>query len=412
MEKPNIRHLKDPILLVEDTVDVQEILSDLLNSLEIEFAIAQNGQEALELIQKQNFSIFITDLHMPLMDGQSLLKEIKKKIPDAIVIVETGDRFSEIIIDIMKMGAFDYLIKPYSIEQFQKILLKSIEYKYLQDSEKYHSLNSSLKLRNHIEWLNYKETHRTYDKEGVTVKALNNLKSSLVQGGGFGSLLTSLDLLKYSAKKTENGILVKEELFNLLIESREIAVQQLNAIIQISDVLDKKINLIIAESNEILNLILTLQNITELFKEKSILFNCSNPKNNYKIRIDKENLLLAIEELLINAYKYTNPHGKVSFMMYITDGYFTIAVKNDIPSQNSIPREYERLVIEPFFRLVSLSDESICKFEKFGLGLGLTVVDNIVRKHNGIFYIHQVKDYTEKDTKDCILAEILLPIVQ
>ncbi len=76
-----------------------------------------------------------------------------------------------------------------------------------------------------------------------------------------------------------------------------------------------------------------------------------------------------------------------------------------------IPEEYEKLVLEPFFR-IQPPDETIGDVEKFGLGLGLTVVDNVARKHGGIFLIHDVKDHMDGKVRNCVLADLLLPTVR
>ena len=94
-------------------------------------------------------------------------------------------------------------------------------------------------------------------------------------------------------------------------------------------------------------------------------------------------------------------------------GYFWVNIKNDVTLKpyGGVPKEYEKLVLEPFYR-IHPPDESISKIEKIGFGLGLAVVDYVAKKHGGIFIIHDVRDMTTEKERMCVLSEFLLPIWQ
>ncbi|HMV44733.1 MAG TPA: ATP-binding protein, partial [Leptospiraceae bacterium] len=130
-----------------------------------------------------------------------------------------------------------------------------------------------------------------------------------------------------------------------------------------------------------------------------------------QIEIDIEKIKLVLEELLINAYKYSVSSSRIDIFAHITGTYFCITFKNEIDenSYGGIPPEKEKLVLEPFFR-IHPPVEDILAVEKFSLGLGLTVVDFIINKHNGMFFIHNAVDHTGKKRTNCVLAEVFLPI--
>ena len=139
-------HTEDPILIVEDTKETQVLLQGICKSMEIACVIAKNGVAALELIEKQRFSIFVVDLMMPVMDGRTFIINLKNRLPEAVVLVETALDSSQTIIDIMKLGVFDYIIKPIDPELFQQTDRKAVEFKNLKDMEKT-SLNAGLKIQ-------------------------------------------------------------------------------------------------------------------------------------------------------------------------------------------------------------------------------------------------------------------------
>jgi DNA-binding NtrC family response regulator len=73
---------------------------------------AYNGRECLEILKKLDIDVVILDIKMPGMDGIQTLKEIKKGFPLVEVIMLTGHGTTETAVEGMKMGAFDYLLKP------------------------------------------------------------------------------------------------------------------------------------------------------------------------------------------------------------------------------------------------------------------------------------------------------------
>ena len=100
------------ILLVDDEKDFVEMLSLRLTEKKESVFLANNGKECLEIIEKESIDVIILDLKMPGMDGIQTLKKIKAKSPLIEVIMLTGHGTAETAVDGMKLGAFDYLLKP------------------------------------------------------------------------------------------------------------------------------------------------------------------------------------------------------------------------------------------------------------------------------------------------------------
>jgi DNA-binding NtrC family response regulator len=101
------------VLLVDDEVPFVETLTKRLTRRDLYISSALSGQEALNRLQEDsNIEVVILDVKMPVMDGIETLREIKKAYPLVEIIMLTGHATVETGIEGMKLGAFDYLMKP------------------------------------------------------------------------------------------------------------------------------------------------------------------------------------------------------------------------------------------------------------------------------------------------------------
>ena len=106
------------ILLADDEKPFVETMIKRLNKRDVDVVAAHDGKEALACLDKdEGIEVVILDIKMPVMDGMTALKEIKNKHPLVEVIMLTGHATIETGIDGMKMGAFDYLMKPCDMQQ-------------------------------------------------------------------------------------------------------------------------------------------------------------------------------------------------------------------------------------------------------------------------------------------------------
>ena len=108
--------MKTRVLLVDDEKDFVETLSQRLEVREFDVMTALSGDEALNLIRENDFDVVILDVQMPGKNGVETLIEIKKIKPLVYVIMLTGHATVETAIEGMKLGAFDYLMKPTETE--------------------------------------------------------------------------------------------------------------------------------------------------------------------------------------------------------------------------------------------------------------------------------------------------------
>ena len=100
------------VLLVDDEEDFVEMLFLRLKELGEKVTVAYSGQEGLDTLEKTPIDVVILDIKMPGMDGIETLREIKRQFPLVEVIMLTGHGSTETAVEGMKLGAFDYLLKP------------------------------------------------------------------------------------------------------------------------------------------------------------------------------------------------------------------------------------------------------------------------------------------------------------
>ncbi|NTW37970.1 MAG: response regulator [Syntrophobacteraceae bacterium] len=108
--------LSTNVLLVDDEVPFVDTMTKRLTKRNLTILTAYSGPEALEVLKGKKVDVVILDVKMPGMDGIEVLREIKKDDPLVEVIMLTGHATIETGIEGMKLGAFDYLMKPCDIE--------------------------------------------------------------------------------------------------------------------------------------------------------------------------------------------------------------------------------------------------------------------------------------------------------
>ncbi len=104
------------VLVVDDEKDFVEMLSLRLKEMGEQVDAVYNGQDCLTKLEGNDIDVVILDIKMPGMDGIETLKEIKRRFPMVEVIMLTGHGSAESAVEGMKLGAFDYLLKPADID--------------------------------------------------------------------------------------------------------------------------------------------------------------------------------------------------------------------------------------------------------------------------------------------------------
>jgi len=124
---------KGIIHVIDDEPVIHDVLAQLLTSEGYEVEISASGEEAMEKFPSQSFDVILLDLLMPGMDGIEVLRRIKKVDPLAPVIIITAYGSVESAISAMKIGALDYVQKPFKHDDLLLAIEKAVERKRLQD---------------------------------------------------------------------------------------------------------------------------------------------------------------------------------------------------------------------------------------------------------------------------------------
>ena len=123
--------MKIRILLVDDEKDFVETLAERLQLRDFNVRTAFSGIEAIKLVKEEEFDVIFLDVKMPGMDGIEALKQVKnlKSLPQVIML--TGNATVETAIEGMKVGAFDYIMKPVVTEDLIELIAKA--YKIVEE---------------------------------------------------------------------------------------------------------------------------------------------------------------------------------------------------------------------------------------------------------------------------------------
>ncbi|MGA1867916.1 MAG: sigma-54-dependent transcriptional regulator [bacterium] len=118
---------KFKILVIDDEAVVRDSCRMIIADEDHIIECAENGRQGLEILKKENFSIVILDLKMPGISGMEVLEQIKFQYPETIVIVITGYPTIDSAVEAMKLGAYDFLPKPFTPEALRLIVKRAIE---------------------------------------------------------------------------------------------------------------------------------------------------------------------------------------------------------------------------------------------------------------------------------------------
>lgn len=120
------------ILVVDDEQSMRDFLAIMLTKEGHDVVTAENGGNALKAVQAEIFDLVISDVKMPGVDGISVLKTVKEISPETVVIMITAFATAETAVEAMKLGAYDYIIKPFKVDELKLIINNSLEKRHLR----------------------------------------------------------------------------------------------------------------------------------------------------------------------------------------------------------------------------------------------------------------------------------------
>ncbi len=150
------------ILIVDDEVEITEILADLLSE-DYECVRAGSAEHALSQLADNQFQLVISDITMPGMSGLEMIPHVKDRSPETVVVMISGMQTVESAIGALRLGAFDYLMKPFDLRQVEAVVKRALEH--------YELVVAKQRYENHLEEL---VEQRTAELD----RALNSLEGA------------------------------------------------------------------------------------------------------------------------------------------------------------------------------------------------------------------------------------------
>ncbi len=163
--------MKFKILIIDDEPILRDSLEIALKNSGYEVLTAVTGEEGLERFQIERPDLILLDHWLPGMNGDEVLRKIKERSPEIPVIIMTAQGSIEMAVNSMKLGAFDFLVKPFDLDQLEDLIRKGLE---------------RIRLKKEVEWLRsqYQDRFRTWEIIGVSpkMKEILGLAQKVAQG--------------------------------------------------------------------------------------------------------------------------------------------------------------------------------------------------------------------------------------
>jgi DNA-binding NtrC family response regulator len=123
------------VLIVDDEIGARESLKMILKN-DYEVFLAENAEEAFSKIKEHSPDVILLDIILPDLDGLKVLERIKQNDPDMVVIMITATKTVNTAVEAMKLGAYDYVTKPFDIDELRLIITRSLSAKALEQEVK------------------------------------------------------------------------------------------------------------------------------------------------------------------------------------------------------------------------------------------------------------------------------------
>lgn len=136
------------LLVVDDELSMREMLEVMLTSEGYNVECAEDGSEAIRLLEKKNYDLIICDIRMGPVGGLAVLREAKKRWPETVVIMISAFATTETAVEAMNQGAYDYIPKPFNVDEVKQTIRNALDRKTLEQEKTI--LDAELKKKRHF----------------------------------------------------------------------------------------------------------------------------------------------------------------------------------------------------------------------------------------------------------------------
>lgn len=351
------------VLIVDDEKNLRETLALAFEMEGYAVSMAGNALEAVEAARNTQFDAIITDLIMPGIDGIGLMERVRSILPEAVVIFMTGQATVESAIKALKGGAYDYILKPFKLEEVLHVVARALEQKRLQrENLELCEINRRLK---EIDQVKSNLLAAVSHEFRTPITVIYGWLDLLLENQ-FGELspnqLECLQAVKKSAHRL--GMMISNLLTYVEFERGEasLAHKDLSLADLVHDV---------------------LQGFEEEIQEKGISVELNIPRDFPSLKGDHEKLHLLLFNLVDNAIKFNKPGGQLAIQARAQPEWAEVTIYN---TGGEIPPERLPYFLKPFTQ----ADMSMTR-SAGGLGLGLAIIRAIVEACHGMLQIESGK---------------------
>jgi len=192
--------MKGKILAIDDDISFRRVLEYNLQEEGYEVLTAATGEAGLRIFEEQRPDLVITDMKMPGMDGLQVLKGIKEHSPESLVIIITAFGAVDAAVEAMKLGAYDYITKPFNRDELKLIVRKALQLSTLAEENR--QLRSEL--TEQIDFRNIVGISSAMEKVFSMVRKVANTEATVLITGesGTGKELVARAIHSLSSRKT------------------------------------------------------------------------------------------------------------------------------------------------------------------------------------------------------------------
>ncbi|MFZ0388986.1 MAG: response regulator [Calditrichia bacterium] len=349
------------ILVVEDEEIIRMMFKQSFEKWGFQVDSAEDGRDALQKCQEKTYQMVVTDLNMPNLDGMELLKRIKVKWPFIEVVVITGFATIESAIEAMKLGAYDFILKPVNFEHVQFTVNKCFQ-KIAAEAEnsELRQLNARLTELNELKDKFLYITNHEIRTPLTIIKGYQDILSSMIPEPT-ADLQEVLDILENTTAELADLV----DRMHLLEDMEKIEAERPFARLDLKEILSK-----------------VYKEIVGLYNSRNIDLKVLLDKRPVLVEGDYRQVRLLLRELLQNALKFTRDNGKVVARLELKENEVSYTVKDN---GIGIPYDKQETIFERFYEIQDTINHrtSEKEFMGGGLGLGLSLVREIVKSMQG-----------------------------
>jgi two-component system sensor histidine kinase/response regulator len=350
------------IIVIDDELGLREGCRRALRRHGYDVEVAATGHEGLAKVQQDGFALALLDVMMPDVSGIDLLRAIRAHDPDIVCIIITGYATVELAVAALKLGAYDFIAKPFSDDNLVLAVEKGLEKRRLEQEarrlqrieEEARRLAQEKDMLEELDRVKSAFMRRVAHELRAPIAAIESFMNSLLEG--YGSPETQRLMQQRAAQRAGELLDLVDDLLNLS-RIKDVKLESAKQEVCLKRVLDQVLSLHGPEAEK---------------KKITIDLVCETCP---PMVADPVHIKQLWTNLISNAIKYTPAGGRIDVRLFPQDG---IIVGEVADTGIGIAEADQPRLFEEFFRT-----EQAKAFTQHGTGLGLSIVKQIVQEYGG-----------------------------